>query len=118
MDALRLAAEAGDAEAMSDLGATYAVGSEGLPRDDAEAFRWFTRSAEAGSSLAKLNLAGCYRDGRGCDVDDARAMALYVEAASNPSDPAACDAMERVGEAYRTGTCGVAVDHAEAARWF
>jgi TPR repeat protein len=118
MDALRLAAEAGDAEAMSDLGATYAVGSEGLPQDDPEAFRWFTRSAEAGSSLAKLNLAGCYRDGRGCDVDDARAMALYVEAASNPSDPAACDAMERVGEAYRTGTCGVAVDHAEAARWY
>ena len=118
MDALRLAAEAGDAEAMSDLGATYAVGSEGLPQDDAEAFRWFTRSADLGSSLAKLNLAGCYRDGRGCDVDDARAMDLYVEAASNPADPAACDAMERIGEAYRTGTCGVAVDHAEAARWF
>ena len=118
MDALRLAAEAGDAGAMSDLGATYALGSEGLPQDDAEAFRWFTRSADAGWSLAKLNLAGCYRDGRGCDVDDARAMALYVEAASNPSDPAACDAMERIGEAYRTGTCGVTVDHAEAARWF
>ena len=89
-----------------------------MPQDDAEAFRWFTRSADAGWSLAKLNLAGCYRDGRGCDVDDARAMALYVEAASNPSDPAACDAMERIGEAYRTGTCGVTVDHAEAARWF
>ena len=118
MDALRLAAEAGDAGAMNDLGATYALGSEGLPQDDAEAFRWFTRSADAGWSLAKLNLAGCYRDGRGCDVDDARAMALYVEAASNPSDPAACDAMERIGEAYRTGTCGVTVDHAEAARWF
>ena len=54
MDALRLAAEAGDAGAMSDLGATYALGSEGLPQDDAEAFRWFTRSADAGLSLIHI----------------------------------------------------------------
>jgi TPR repeat protein len=118
MDALRRAAEAGDPEAMSDLGATYAVGGEGLEQDYAEAFLWFTRSAEVGSSLAKLNLAGCYRDGRGCDVDEAKAMALYLEAASDPSEPAACDAMEHLGEAYRTGTCGVPSDQKEAARWF
>ena len=119
MDALRRRAEAGDAEAMSDLGATYAVGGEGLAQDLAEAMGWFLKSADAGSVLAKLNLAGCYRDGRGCDVDETKAMELYREAASSrPPDPVACDAMECLGEAYRLGECGVQVDDGEAARWF
>ena len=53
MDALRLAAEAGDAGAMSDLGATYTLGSEGLPQDDAEAFQWFRKAAEQGFEEAQ-----------------------------------------------------------------
>ena len=118
MDALRRRAEAGDIEAMSDLGARYAMGGEGLKQDYAGARRWFLKSAEAGSGLAKLNLAECYRDGRGCDVDQGKAVELYKEVASTPTDNVACDAMELLGEAYFTGECGVPVDQETAAKWF
>ena len=69
MDALRAAAEAGDPRAMSDLGATYAVGGEGIEQSWEEAFRWFTAAARGGFPLANVNLAACYREGNGCAKD-------------------------------------------------
>ena len=117
MDALRAAANAGDARAMSDLGATYAVGGEDVEQSWSEAFRWFTAASEAGSALATMNLAGCYREGNGCAKDEARAVACYRAVAEDAANPEP-DAMEVLGEIYSDGACGVERDLAEAARWF
>jgi hypothetical protein len=68
LDNLQKAAAAGDAKAMSDLGATYAIG-EAVPQSWAEAFKWFKSAAEANFTLAYVNLAGCYRDGDGVTKD-------------------------------------------------
>ena len=45
IDALRAAAEQGDAEAQFNLGVRYRDGT-GVPQDDAEAVRWYRLAAE------------------------------------------------------------------------
>ena len=117
MDALKAAAEAGDPRAMSDLGATYAVGGEGIEQSWEEAFRWFTAAARGGFPLANVNLAACYREGNGCAKDEAKALECYRSVADHPDHPEP-DAMELLGEIYAEGDCGVERDPAEAARWF
>ena len=56
LDKLHQAADSGDAKAMSDLGATYAIG-EAVPQSWTEAFKWFKNAAEANFTLAYVNLA-------------------------------------------------------------
>ena len=55
LHALRSLAEQGDKRAAFVL-ATYYVAGRGVPRDDSEAVRWFTRAADAGLAEAQYNL--------------------------------------------------------------
>ena len=55
-------AEAGDAIAQSILGMMYAHGN-GVPRDSAEAVKWYRRSADQGNLVAQTNLGLMYRNG-------------------------------------------------------
>ena len=55
IDALRVRAEAGDAEAQNNLGVMYANG-EGVPQDDAEAVRWYGLAAEQGHARTGIRL--------------------------------------------------------------
>jgi len=72
IDALRVRAEAGDAEAQHNLGVRYANG-QGVPQDDAEAARWYRLAADQGLALAQVNLGVRYENGRGVPQD-------YIEA--------------------------------------
>ncbi len=54
-EALRLAADQGDAGAQFTLGVSYANG-EGVPQDLVEALRWYRLSAEQGYGKAQCNL--------------------------------------------------------------
>jgi TPR repeat protein len=47
----RIKAEHGDAEAQYNLGILYHDG-QGVPRDDAEAVKWYRKAAEQGNALA------------------------------------------------------------------
>ena len=49
---LRRAAELGDAEAQITLGSLYMEG-EGVPKDEAEAIRWFRQAAKQGDATAQ-----------------------------------------------------------------
>lgn len=51
-------AQAGDAEAQCMLGNVYLLGLGGIVVDEAEAIRWYHRSANQGYSVATRNLAG------------------------------------------------------------
>ena len=51
-------AQAGDAEAQCMLGNVYLLGLGGIAVDQAQAIRWYHRSANQGYSVATRNLAG------------------------------------------------------------
>jgi TPR repeat protein len=76
-------AQSGDDESQFYLGALYSAGI-GVPRSDAEAFRWLSRAADQGHSHAMLILAGLYATGRGVPKDNIKAYkwAYIVSAAS------------------------------------
>ena len=63
IDALRVRAEAGDAEAQYNLGFMYHNGGLGVPQDSAEAVRWYRLAADQGDANAQFNLAAMYGSG-------------------------------------------------------
>ena len=77
---IRKAAEQGNADAQFNLGWMYYEG-EGVPKDDAEAARWFLKSAEQGIATAQFNLGEMYKEGIGVPQDDAEAAKWYRKAA-------------------------------------
>lgn len=92
-------AQTGDVSAMSDLAAAYANGVSGLKRDEAQAFLWYLRAAEAGLPKAMGEVSRRYRDGQGVREDfDASlrwadkgaqlgdAEAIYLSAVRSPFD--------------------------------
>ena len=77
----RKAAGAGDPKAMWTLGQHYSQGL-GVERDDAKAFEFHSRAADAGMGpLAKFAVGTHYLQGTGVQRDYERAAALYEEAA-------------------------------------
>ncbi|NOJ50473.1 tetratricopeptide repeat protein [Bradyrhizobium archetypum] len=66
------AAQDGDDDGQFYLGALYSAGV-GRPRNDQEAFRWFSRAADQGHGHAMLIIAGLYASGRGTTKDNVKA---------------------------------------------
>ena len=78
-------AEQGNAAAQFNLGLMYASG-EGVPKDDAEAVRWYRLAAEQGTAAAQRNLGLMYANGEGVPEDDVTAYAwLNIAAAQGQS---------------------------------
>jgi hypothetical protein len=105
-------ADNGDAVAQEILGFMYARG-EGVRRDDAAAFHWFTLAAEAGRPEAQFELGRIYRDGVGVAADGKTALQWLLRAA----DQGKADAYDAVAELY-LGRSGIAADPAAASEWF
>lgn len=79
------AAEAGDAEAMTELALVFARGEERQRVDLAKAVDWYEKAAGAGSRRAMGNLAYLYLNGISVRRDPVRAVALYEAAVRGPS---------------------------------
>jgi hypothetical protein len=62
--AIRERAENGDASAQNELGRMYEDG-KGVPKNDAEAVRWYRKAAEQGDALAQISLGFRYYNGEG-----------------------------------------------------
>ena len=75
LDTVRQAADQGDAEAQYNLGVIYNNG-EGVPKDDAEAVRWFQLAAEQGYAKAQFELGYKYRWGHGVSLGRCRGRSL------------------------------------------
>ncbi|MDP5014028.1 MAG: sel1 repeat family protein [Opitutales bacterium] len=82
---IRSKAEAGDPNAQSNLGVMYYSG-EGVPKDSAEALKWFRKAADQGHAPAQLHLAHMYAKGEGVPKDEAEAYAWYNLAAESHDD--------------------------------
>ena len=80
VEAERLAADQGNAGAQYALGRKYANG-QGVPKDDAEAVKWYRKAADQGNSWAQYALGWMYDNGRGVPKDDAEAVKWYRKAA-------------------------------------
>ena len=101
-----------NANAQYSLGFMYAEG-RGVAQDDAEAAKWYRKSAEQGHADAQNNLGWMYEKGRGVNKDDAEAVKRYRKAAEQGH----ADAQNNLGRMYEKGR-GVAQDYAEAVKWY
>ena len=103
------AADAGDAEAMTKLGALYVN-----DKKEAQARGWFQKAAEAGNAEAMTELGVLYQFGQGGVARDyAQARRWYQKAADGGSPQGMFD----LGYLYEQGL-GVAGDYAQARRWY
>ena len=66
-----------------ELGMLFLMKDGPIARDDRAAFFWFNRAASQGCVAAQRQLAVCYENGTGCDIDLEKALILYREAAKN-----------------------------------
>jgi len=69
-----------DAEAQFNLAVKYATG-DGVPKNDAEAVKWYRKAAEQGEVTAQSNLGAMYHNGDGVPKNDAEAAKWYRKAA-------------------------------------
>ena len=99
------------AEAQILIAGMYFNG-RGVPRDYAEAAKWYRKAAEQGAANAQFNLGLMYRIGQGIPQDDAKAVKWYRQAAEQ-GHPAA---QSNLGTMYGYGY-GVPQDYVQAHIW-
>ena len=81
-------AEQGDADAQYNLGLMYADGV-GVPENDAEAVKWYSKAAEQGHAQGQTNLAAMYALGKGVPVNDVKAYMWWSSAKALGNEMAA-----------------------------
>ncbi len=112
LSALRQLAEAGAAEAQTELGERYEDG-RGVVEDYAVAVSWFRRAAEQGYAPGQAALGYMYDTGRGVVQHDEAAFRLYRSSAAQGN----ARGQHNLGVMYRAGR-GVERNDREAVRWF
>ena len=109
---LRARAGMGSVQAKNTLGFMYATG-RGVPKDYAEALRWYRKAAAQGSAKAQTSLGLMYSAGWGVRKNRAEAVKWYRKAAEHGH----ALAQNNLGFAYAQGD-GVRKDYAESVRWY
>ncbi len=109
---LRELAEAGDAEAQTELGERYEHG-RGVEQDYGTAVSWFRRAAEQGYAPGQAALGWMYGAGQGVAQDDVEAARWDRRAAQQGN----ARGQNNLGIMYATGR-GVQRDDAAAVRWY
>ena len=105
-------ADRGHSAAQFNLGVMYARG-QGVPKNDAEAARWYRLAAEQGYAPAQTNLGLMYDEGRGMSQDHTEAARWYRLAAEQGDAWAQFNLGVTLGEGH-----GVPRNAAEAVRWY
>jgi TPR repeat protein len=74
------AADAGNMEAMAELGLCYELGC-GVEQSDEEALDWYMKAADKGHLVAKFSVGEAFEEARGVPQSDAEACLWYYKAA-------------------------------------
>lgn len=109
-------AEKGDADAAYYLGLQYLTGinaSNGVAKDYAEAFKWFSKAADLNHPDGQYYVGYCYYDGEGVEKNYTEAVKWFRKSA----DQNDLDAQDKLGDCYYHGY-GVSKDAAEAVKWY
>src|SRR5438034_748246 len=112
LNQLRVRAEQGNVDAQFDLGFMYQNG-DGVPKDSAQAVRWYRKGAQQGLADAQYNLGVTYYTGNGVPKDSAQAVQWYRRAA----EQGYAKAQYNLGLLYRNGD-GVPKELVTAYMWF
>ncbi len=105
-------AERGHVLAQYDVALMFDNG-QGVPRNDAEALRWYGEAADSGHAGAQNNLGLMYAAGQGVARDDATAVAWWRKAAQQGY----ANAQRNLAVMYANGW-GTPTDHVQAHLWF
>ena len=111
-DETRTEADNGEPKAQFKLGLMYALG-DGVPKDSAEAAKWYRKAAEQGLATAQFNLGLMYDNGDGVPKDGTEAVKWYRKAA----DQGDVAAQYGLGRMYENGD-GAPKDSTEAVKWY
>ncbi len=124
-EALRMALQ-GDAEAQDSVGMMYEMGA-GIPRNHAEATKWYRKAAEQGNAEAQNHLGWMYEElgilydvGAGVPRNHAEANKWFAEAAKwyrKSAEQGNANAQFMLGDSYYRSK-GVPQDYAEAMKFF
>ncbi|MES2338646.1 MAG: tetratricopeptide repeat protein [Pseudomonadota bacterium] len=101
-------------EAAVILANIYRTGFAGVPRDMAEACKWYERAEKAGHIPAAKMLGDIYYEGKGVPRDVAKAAAYYRRAARYDL----ADAQVALAGILESGEGGVAADPKAALAWY
>lgn len=108
---LKAAAEKGHKKAQYRLGRCYDKG-HGVTENDAQAFKWYSKSAAQEYAKAQYAVGKCYKDGRGVEKDRKKAVAWFSKAAKQDN----ADGQFALGKSYLKGK-GVEADEKKAKSW-
>jgi TonB family protein len=111
LDETRKKAESGFTLAQWLLGGAYAKGN-GVPKDSAEAVKWYRKAAEQGFAMAQSDLGVMYKNGEGVTKDSAEAVKWYRKAAASGD----AGGQFNLGLSYAKGN-GVPKDLIQAHMW-
>jgi TPR repeat protein len=135
------AAQAGDVDTKSNLGALYANGN-GANQDYKQALFWYQKAAAADDAVTDGNIARIYQYGEGVQKSDAQVMAYYKQGATLKTHGSAddeynfghsiykikitrltpsigsADAQDLLGRQYLTGMAVGGKDDSQAMHWF
>ena len=106
-------AEGGLKEAQLAVASIYERGAFGMPANHAEAFKWYSRAAEAGQPEAELSVGRFYLEGKGIAPNLVEGN-RWLERASAHGNARASDFL---GDSYLTGR-GVTKDPAKAVSYY
>ena len=106
-------AEGGDGDAMYSLGVWYEEGYFDLEEDDAEAYRWYKKSADAGNVMGIAAVGFSLLIGLGVEKDQTEGLIMTASAAANGSN----FACYHLGRIYYFGVSGSKVNYAKAKFW-
>lgn len=106
-------AEAGDPNAMYDLGLFYRFGHFMDEPDQELGFKWCLKAAEHGLAAAQNCVGECLQHGWGTEINHERSIFWY-QAAAGQGDP---EATANLGFMYESGN-GVDVDITKAIKWY
>ena len=84
-----------------------------MGKDEKEAVKWYTKSAEQGNANAQYNLGVCYYNGQGVCKDEKESVKWYNKAAEQGLAAAQCN----LGWCYEK-EAGVSKDEKEALKWY
>ncbi len=112
--ALKQRAEAGEVEAMAELGVSYDKGWLGLEADGAQAFNWSIRAAQEGHATASCRTGIMFLKGKSIPRNERRGCEFMFSAAVLGSE----HACEFVGHCYAHGLHEYPHDSEAARFWF
>lgn len=96
-------AKMGDADSQAYVGYCFFYGEDGVIENNAQAFRWFTRSKNNGSPFGKYYLGLCYLNGYGTQVNEKLGRRLCDTASEEIerlAEAGNVDALFYLGDAY------------------